>query len=1609
MICKRFCSSLMTAWVLVALGLAAGCAEQRDTVDRVQPYALEKSFFVGEDLQDPSDNPEFWARATLIDVGYGAAQDGLFTSTYAQPVTRIKWQITEDLLLGRLAYERVEGSDGKGAGKATNDGIIVAAFKIEKHFDIVRAYNPTTGERLNIKEENTTDRPWYERKYMRVDWSKNLNTDNYDFDTLSMLGIFGGITYEPLAYDVTDPSDPNAPYFDEQDGYFDVTNKAFAQPEVIDLSSFGWGIDSFPACFLPADFMDGTYPAGTCSPVELTIRQSYRKVVDDDYEPVNWDGYRFQAYGAFYTERYGYARNYGMSDELWHRLINRYDIWERSHYYNDPENMKGEVPCYTPETTPFGSDANRDFDRNGTDDECESVGPGSHCDKFRQRCTLPYAQRTPKTIAWYYTNSGYPEFFEPSDMAAHEWDVALRMAVRSAQYAECKATGGSNCTEKYPMFFGQEDDNVDAVKLAREVDACRHGKAYFDKDCDQVADEVGQARGYDPGVIAIAKMPEIIVLCHSPVQFDDPEQCGDRRLPQGYTAYDCFQARQNDDQEMIEICDQALTVRMGDLRYHQVNVIEQPQTPSPWGIMVSADDPLTGEVISTSVNTWAWVNDYVSQLIVDKLRLIAGELEPEDITEGKNIKNWADAARAAAKSGVLPMLTREQITKKIARFTGGQEDQIRLKGDTRPSMVSNQILIQAQKLKEQLQGVKAALGVPSAFSSEYAARRQSAAGTSFEAGLMTPMIQELNGIAGMPMSKSVMDIASPLRGANPSLRRQLYNLREEALAKRGSCILSSPEEALAPISLTGLTKVMEAKFGSFNPSDPLAVQQERAERMRRFLSDRMQYAVIVHEMGHSIGLRHNFVSSSDAWGYRPQYWQLRTRDGQVTNICQDLTQDGNQCVGPRYFDPVTDEEQDNLIWMFSQSSVMDYPGEITQDLLGLGAFDFAAARMFYGDVVAVHASDEYNAGTPKGMSMLYKMDNFGGILGIQPGRWNGLQETVNEFHYSELQDEYGLINNCKAINDINAFKPAVWDEDRDGKWSPLLDGLIVKVNGQYTRCKQEKVDYLTWKALRLPLPSEQPGYYRGGPAIDPEGRTRMPYGFATDSWADLGNLSVYRHDNGADAYEIFNYFITQQEVDHIFDNYRRGRQGFSVRHAANRTLVRYNEKLRDGAKGLGLMKNVYEDFAVEIGYDFDTLWPYIAGEFFGENILASGMAFDHFARQLARPEIGDHFFKNGDPVLRSARDAIANPGPTKVIIPNGATGVYGNIGLGGKAVENMLAEDQGEYDRDYTINAGSYYDKINTAMLMTESVDNFISDSRRDFVDPRYRAVSLADLFPEGYRRWLANNLTGDDWMKGPRLVADAQGNPVVGSDMYPQDAIGWTSWWGDEPKSCFPANGTNVCSTLSGKDDSQFDPRVPEHTVVIDPQVGWEQYKFLIAWTMMYLPENQHMNWLDLMRIWELGVDADPEFANRIEFHNPLGKTYVAKTFGKETIFGESVQRGIAARVLEYANNLLQQAYEVTDGPDLDGDGNPDWYIPDLDPNTGLPIVKYDPFLSHINENGSPVGGVEGCDENDNTKCTCSSNRFCMMLRDYISVPAYLREALDAYQLGTPEERGVY
>ena len=215
----------MTNRALLAMTftLLFGCVEAQPPVNRVQPNVTRKADIVGG---------EWYLHQTVVDTPYTA--DFTFVGETGT-LERIVWEVQEEFLVARRAYENVAGAEGEGINGTTDTGgAPVAMYAIQSHFDIRHQYNPVTGERLNVIEENTTDRPWNEREFMRVDWSQNL-VSNPNFMMLAR--YFNGLEMEPVQWYVQDEDDPNAPVFVREDPedetsriqYMDITNKMFVR------------------------------------------------------------------------------------------------------------------------------------------------------------------------------------------------------------------------------------------------------------------------------------------------------------------------------------------------------------------------------------------------------------------------------------------------------------------------------------------------------------------------------------------------------------------------------------------------------------------------------------------------------------------------------------------------------------------------------------------------------------------------------------------------------------------------------------------------------------------------------------------------------------------------------------------------------------------------------------------------------------------------------------------------------------------------------------------------------------------------------------------------------------------------------------------------------------------------------------------------------------------------------------------------------------------------------------------------------------------------------------------------------------------------------------
>jgi hypothetical protein len=1461
------------------LAVLSGCASERAPINRVQPEALQKSFFVGASLTDDADDPQFYYRPTVADVDYGASQSGLFTASYAQTTARIKWEITEEKLIARLAYERIEGATGNGIDE-TNTGQIAAAFLIQKHFDVRRDYNPQTGEDLNVVVENDTDRPWYERDFMRVDWSQNLITTAYDLDTLAALKIFADepLVYEPVAYSVKDPSDPDAPVFEAKTGYFDITNKVYVEPQILD-TPFG----SFPACFFSPDVLTGGAPIADCNPVEVKIRLSFRRVEDRDYQPVDWDGTRMDMFGMFTTaERRGYQRNYGIVDEDWHRFASRHNIWQASH----ARDAKGDlVACNTVATTPPGDDADRDTPViTGTADECDAVGGGSRCDKFTHACTLPYSQRKIRTTPFYYGLDSDPKLWESVGAAVSQWDVALRHAVLTARYTEClrvSQTGPSQSDE--------------------EIAAC---KAQY-----PTSEATADIKKNEP--------QNVFVFCHNPVIPEDADECGDV----------------------------GLTARTGDLRYNITNVIENPQVPSPWGILADAIDPLTGEVVAASVNIWNAVTDVRTQLAVDQMRWYLGELTNDDVSSGRYLNDYLTAGtRAPVPAPRLissPLLDDAQVDRRLAAID--RSLQLGPSEKTLPNLRQKDLIDWASDQARSKFG-DAALGNGNTGAQ---ARLLQTRDTPIETKLTTSPYLRLGGLnPATPPSSATLDLASPLRGNAVAFKAELDRLRENQMAQDGHCMVSAPE----PISVDDWARIMAQKFPLPDNASSTDVMN-RNQQWHDYLRRQLTFGVILHELGHSMGLRHVFTSSFDAVNFHPQYWQLRTQDGTETKYCEEPTQDGATCIGPRWRDPVTDPERKGLLWMWEHTSVMDYPGDLTQEAVGIGAYDRAAIRFGYGDVTDV--VDDPSVSCPPGKNGLRACTTNGTIIsdlidtsfGGIGGPW--YRDNSGFFHYSQLAQKLNLVREC---HEVDTSPPAGWDAGRDGVYSPVFDGHIV--NG--TQCDGLPNDYVSYSELQFDAPGFQQafGAFGGDPRkFDSRGRVRRPYMFGSDEYADIGNLAVLRDDNGADAYEVANFMINSFEDAHLWDNYRRNRSFFSLKTAFMRGYTRYNAKLKEISKGFGLYSEL---FSATNLLDQTTQ----NDGMLKSNAIATSMVFDHFARMLTRPTTGVHFLDGGfDPrnlsapgdfqVFRSTdQQLFVNDAPQTggilMAVPDGSQGIGNDLLFGGRPLFNQLDRTKGYYATQYDAWVGSYYDKTIVADMLTDCEDRFISTSRDDFVDGRYRNISLATVFPDGVRRLMAAALTEDATSLGWRVETQG-GKPVVEDDMSPSIGMGYRSFWPkDGPETCWRRSGALICKEYTT--EIPIDDSSPAESLPIDPEVGFEVQKFLIFSALLNLPESYKEDWIDMMRIFRLGTNSAPSFTEQAKWVDPLsGQSYVAHRYGLEKVDGKDVERGIAARMLDWMNILSVEAYETTGTVDVTGELI---YAKTAD---GQPVVKSQRFVNRV------------------------------------------------------------
>jgi hypothetical protein len=1064
--------------------VASGCAAERDPINRVQANAMAKSFFVGEKLRDPGDDPEF--RMKTFNVGGSVGQEAYTVGEYGA-LDRVRWEITENLLVARKAYQVVENADNRGIAKSDWDqhaddktlvkspnGAIVAAYRILSHFDIRREYNAHTGEELNVVEENTTDRAWYDRAYMRVDWSTNI-VDGPNDPTRYFSDQLGG-NATPMAYSVSDPKGDDAPHVDVKQGYFDVTNKFTVEPDSV---QFPWG--TIRRCQLVA-FMTGS-SSFDCNPQEATVRLSFSRIApDEDFEPfedsVAWrdvvgnmggDGDAAQlSFGT--APRQTWDPQYGITDAMTKRFKNIHNMFVKSHQ---------AATCTT----------DSDTDRNGTADDCENATTGykgrsgSRCDVYVGKCTLPVRDRELKTIG-YWMNAEAPDVLQDEldstgkfvkrgtlEDLTYSWNQLLEVSLAYRREVECRKTGDGDRASCHAEYFDGEGPVPGVAGPSSKV-MVAYGGWLIDKV---------KAQGVDKG-------KPVVVSCHNPVRSYDPEQpCG-------------------------KPGDRA---RLGDQRKNFLAYWPFDSRAHYGGVAGVTPDPLTGEIHGASATIMGRSATYAAAMQRDIIQVALGDMNLEDIVQGVPSDKFAATLRSGSLSA--PGLTHALSASEIAHRTE-VVDTARVQSIAGQQAIAatprDQMIAEVKAAQKTTFDPQAALGAIAQFD----ALAQKLRGSALESKVVDS--HWLTGTLGTSPTtapnEDLLSMVSPLRGFDPMRTDAMRAFYDKDLGERGACFDATMASGPGSVYLASLAGYFKAKYGSL----------DKIERGKRIYDDLWKESVKgigLHELGHSLGLRHNFASSWDSPNYNPQYWQLRTAEGTLTNACDGPHDaDKDNCMGPRYVDPMSTDEQGigpesrPAIDYFANTSTMEYQLERFGETVGLGTYDLHAMKALYGRVLEtfddrVMPLADQKAFAAKTFTQLSDRDFID-------------QKTKFTTHYTSTARA------MKVFDKARDCRPATDEEKEHATWRV--------VHGQV--CSPAPKDHWSFSDFTS---EEIPGMGIAGAKWhvkdrDGKDRVRWEYRYG-EQYGSGGYMHTSMGDAGADVYELVQNLSRRFQLTYPWSYFRR--------------------------------------------------------------------------------------------------------------------------------------------------------------------------------------------------------------------------------------------------------------------------------------------------------------------------------------------------------------------------------------------------------------------------------------------------------------------------------------
>jgi len=943
-------SAPLLALALAGPALIAGCAEPVEDIDRVQPHYLDKAALDGE----------WYYKQTIVDaspevaVGFVGLEGSL---------EKVRWKVTEDYLYAYRTHESVPGLD-PDANREGNDyeGDPVAAFVIEKHFDIKRSYNAATGEQSNVLVENASDRPWHERQYMRVDWSTDVgggpvaigyvnalaNADDYvretevwDPDQLQIAEDHIQVTYRAtltdggrtcfFSYGSRDCGsadarvrmsfariDPEAqfapqPYFD----YIELRDDDDRKLRTIGLSvPLGAGQEVARFACTPevlqilndSPNVNRTYTIEDCGTTEY--QQSGR-------------------FGFFRTERYRYDPQLGGGhDDLREFYANVHDIWENP-------LVESEDGALVPR---------------------------------------PHVERVPKPVV-YHLNVGFPEdLHRVSAQMAADWDEAFMGAVA-----------------------GSTGRNVEQIREILRARTDAEGWQFLDGDTEG-AGRMFQIRRNNCSAEGIADY----LADHPQMQAVVDEGTEGRGLMRGNLSRVCAglmsKARAMGAEAFV-------WQQVGDVRFNFLNWINEPQPSGPLGYGPSSTDKETGQIVAGNAHMYGASIDTYARSAADIVRAINEDLEIAQLIGGQNYADWlATPTSVADMEMALTAADSAELDSRFGDFRGAEAyGEYRLPNGRLdfPELYRQM----EQRLSDPAPGDPMTVAMQAPV--DQGKRRLEALKQDpyFRSRLLTDehlaLARPLFGMrAGDPVTEELADAAIDI-AVDPAALRARQEERLRFFSDQNMYLAEFADDSIV--------------------GQALAMKGLPAEEVYRTLREEIFRAVALHEIGHTVGLTHNFEGSRDALNYPDEFWRIRE------------TMEEEEWTAARLPE-------------YRYSTIMEYGRSFNSDTKGLGKYDRAAIKFAYGRL-----TEHFHPEVPLSSTLDYEVfvNGYDRIPSQLGGAWENIERRVDmpvDAHVDAMRE--GILENTRLfVQDPGRAIGEYWF-DRQVPYGYCFDAFRGNINCQ---------------------------------------------------------------------------------------------------------------------------------------------------------------------------------------------------------------------------------------------------------------------------------------------------------------------------------------------------------------------------------------------------------------------------------------------------------------------------------------------------------------------------------------------------------------------------------